>query len=51
MQNYMMTAKVLTDLDSQHYERIPMDQIDLAATERVNSAAGVAFQIPDGSRD
>ena len=47
----MMTAKVLTDLDSQHYEQIPLDQIDLAATQRVNSAVGVEFQIPSVSRD
>jgi hypothetical protein len=51
MQNYMMTAKFLTDLDSQHYEQIPLDQIDVAATERANSAAGVGFQIPGASRD
>ncbi len=49
--NYMMTAKLLIDLDAQHYEQIPLDQIDLAATERVNSAAGVVFQIPGASRD
>lgn len=51
IRNYIMTAKVLTDLDSRHYEEIPLDEIDLAATERLNSAAGVAFQIPDSSRD
>jgi hypothetical protein len=51
VQNYMMTAKVLTDLDSQHYEQFPLDQIDLAATQRVNSAVGVEFQIPSASRD
>ncbi len=51
MQNYMMTARVLTDLDSRHYEQIPMDQIDLAATQQVNSASGVEFQIPSASRD
>ena len=51
VRNYMMTAKVLTDLDSQHYEQIPMDQIDLAATQRVNSTVGVEFQIPSASRD
>ncbi|MGB7267210.1 MAG: hypothetical protein WBC92_16965 [Terracidiphilus sp.] len=51
MQNYMMTAKLLTDLDSQHYEQIPIDQIDVAATERVNRATGVGFQIPGASRD
>jgi hypothetical protein len=49
MQNYMMTAKVLTDLDSQHYEQIPLDQIDFAATQRVNGSTGVGFQIPGAS--
>jgi hypothetical protein len=46
VKNYMMTAKVLTDLDSEHYEQIPLDQIDLAATKRFNTFAGVDFQIP-----
>jgi hypothetical protein len=49
IQNYMMNAKVLIDLDSQHYEQIPIDQIDVAATQRVNRAAGVGFEIPDAS--
>jgi hypothetical protein len=44
--NYMMTATVLTDLDPQHYEKIPLDQIDVAATQRANTAAGVDFQVP-----
>jgi hypothetical protein len=43
VQNYLMTAKVLTDLDSEHYEQIPLDQIDLAATQNFNRAAGVDF--------
>jgi hypothetical protein len=51
MRNYMMTAKVLTDLDSQQYEQISMDQIDVPATQRVNSAAGVGFEIPGAARD
>jgi len=46
VRNYLMTAKVLTDLDSEHYEQIPLDQIDLAATKRFNTFAGVDFQIP-----
>lgn len=46
MQNYMLTAKVLTDLDSRHYEQIPIDQIDVVATQWANSAAGVRFEIP-----
>ena len=51
MQNYIMTGKLLTDLDAQHYERIPVDQIDVAETQRVNNAAGVEFQVPGASRD
>ncbi len=51
VQNYMMTASVLTDLDPQHYEQIPLDQIDLAATQRTNRATGVEFEVPGASRD
>ena len=51
MQNYMMTGRVLTNLDPRNYEEIPTDQIDVAATQRVNSAAGVGFEIPGASRD
>jgi hypothetical protein len=46
IQNYMMTAKFLTDLDSQHYEQIPLDEINLAATQNFNKVAGVEFQVP-----
>ena len=51
MQNYMTTSKVLTDLDSRHYEQIPIDQIDVAATQWANSAVGVRFEIPSASRN
>jgi hypothetical protein len=51
MQNYMMTATVLTDLDPQQYRKIPLDEIDLAATQRTNSAAGVDFRVPGAVRD
>jgi hypothetical protein len=51
IQNYMLTAKVLTDLDSRHYEQIPIDQIDVVATEWANSDAGVRFEIPGASRN
>jgi hypothetical protein len=46
IQNYLITAKALTDLDSQHYEQIPLDEINLAATQNFNKVAGVDFQIP-----
>ena len=51
MQNYMMNSKTLTDLDQQHYEQIPLDQIDMAATEQTNRTRGVDFRAPAASRD
>lgn len=51
MQNYLVTAKVLTDLDARRYQQIPLDEIDVAATQRANSAAGVAFAVPGASHD
>jgi hypothetical protein len=51
MQNYIMNAKALTDMDRLHYERIPLDQIDIAATEQVNRAHGVDFQVPGATRE
>jgi hypothetical protein len=47
--NYLLTATTLSVLD-QHRQDIPVDQIDLAATEKVNRAAGVPFALPGGSR-
>jgi hypothetical protein len=46
MQNYIMNAKALTDMDPQHYERIPLDQIDVAATAEFNRTRGVDFEVP-----
>jgi len=51
IQNYMMTSRVLTDLDPEHYEQIPLDEINLAATQNFNKVAGVDFQVPNASRD
>ena len=51
MQDYMLTAKVLTDLDAHHYEQIPLDQIDITATANANRASGQDFQVPGASRD
>lgn len=50
MQNYMMNSRALTDLDQQHYEQIPLDQIDIAATEQANRTRGLDFQVPAASR-
>lgn len=51
IRNYMLTSKALTDLDAGHYEQIPLDQIDIAATERANRANGLQFHVPGASRD
>lgn len=51
MQNYMMSSSALTDLDRQHYQQIPLDQIDIAATEQANRAHGVLFQVPSVSHE
>jgi hypothetical protein len=51
MQNYIMNTKALTDLDPQHYEQIPLDQIDIAATEQANRARGVDFQVPGARQE
>lgn len=48
IQNYMLTAKTLSVLD-QNRREIPVDQIDLAATARVNHAAGIDFALPSES--
>jgi len=47
--NYLMTATTLSVLDQRHRD-IPVDQIDLTATARLNREAGIEFAIPGGSR-
>jgi hypothetical protein len=51
MQNYMLTETALTDLDADHYEKIPLNQIDITATAEANRASGVEFQVPGASPD
>lgn len=43
--NYLLTSTTLTVLDSQ-YREIPLEQINVAATEQANRAAGVDFRVP-----
>ncbi len=43
--NYALTRTTLYVLDQQQSD-IPLDQINLAATEKVNRAAGVDFRLP-----
>jgi hypothetical protein len=51
MQNYMVTSTALTNLDGEHFEKIPLDQIDVAATQQANRSSGIDFQVPASSRD
>ena len=51
IQNYMVTSTELTDLDGEHFEKIPLDQIDVAATQQANRSSGIDFQIPAASHD
>lgn len=43
--NYALTRSTLFVLD-QHHQDIPVEEIDLAATEKANRDAGVNFQLP-----
>jgi hypothetical protein len=45
--NYMLTRTTLYVQD-QHRQQIPVADIDLAATQKVNTDAGVEFQLPAG---
>jgi len=47
--NYLLTSTTLSVLD-QHRRDIPVDQIDLSATAKVNHDAGVDFFVPSGTR-
>ncbi len=43
--NYALTRTTLYVADARHQE-IPVAALDMAATERVNRAAGVSFELP-----
>lgn len=51
MRNYMMNATTLTNMDPQHFERISLDEIDIAATVQANRAHGVDFRVPGAVRE
>jgi hypothetical protein len=45
--NFLLTSTTLTVLD-QHYREIPLKDVNIAATEATNRAAGVEFRVPRG---
>ena len=44
--NYMLTRTTLYVLDA-HRRDIPLDELDLAATAKVNRDAGIDFRLPE----
>ena len=48
VQNYAVTQTTLYVLDGVKRREIPLDEIDLAQTEKTNRDAGVDFEIPAG---
>lgn len=51
MHNFMVTSTALTNLDGEHFEKIPLDQIDVAATQQANRSSGIDFEVPVQSHD
>jgi hypothetical protein len=47
--NYILSRTTLSVLDGRHRD-IPVDQLDLAATEKANRQAGVDFRLPASSQ-
>jgi hypothetical protein len=47
--NYVLTHTTLYVRD-QHHRDIPLDQLDLAATQRLNHDAGVDFKLPEAPK-
>ncbi len=47
--NYLLTRDTLF-VGDRHPSEIPVDQLDLVATVKVNRDAGVDFRLPEGSR-
>jgi len=47
----MVTSTALTNLDAENFEKIPLDQIDVAATQQANRSSGIDFQVPANSHD
>ena len=45
VRNYILMADKLTVFDPQ-YRQIPLDQIDITATQQANKAAGIDFRVP-----
>jgi hypothetical protein len=47
--NYLLTRTTLYVQD-EHRREIPVDDLDLGATQKINKSNGVDFQLPGSSR-
>jgi hypothetical protein len=47
--NYAMTRTTLYVQD-EHHQEIPMNELDLPATEKANREVGVSFEVPQGAQ-
>jgi len=47
--NYLLTRDTLF-VGDRHPSEIPVDQLDVGETAKVNRAAGVDFRLPEGTR-
>jgi hypothetical protein len=46
IRNYAIVGQILWNFASQHTQRIPLADLDLAATEKANDDRGVSFRVP-----
>ena len=46
VQNYAIVGKTLVVIANQRQKKIPLSDLDLATTARLNEERGVAFQLP-----
>jgi len=46
IQNYAISGQTLWVLTEQHARKIPLSEIDIAATQKVNEERGVDFEVP-----
>jgi hypothetical protein len=47
--NYAMTQWTIFVMDQQHHQ-IPLEEVDVAATEKANQAVGIDFQVPESAQ-
>ena len=49
IQNYAIVGQTLWNFAPQHTEKIPLSELDLAATAKANDDRGVTFKVPSSN--